>query len=327
MILVDVDTGKVLYQSNAHTPLPPGSLTKTLTAIIAADWLPPNALVPATPEAANVYPDKVGMQPGQEWPLPVVLHSLITYSANDAAYALAQDIGGSLNGFTKVMQESASEIGMRDHPVLEDPAGLDGREGNNGGNRISAWDLAISARDMMANPTLAAIAAQQTFAFTGPDGQPFHIVSRNLHFLMTYPGAIGVKTGFTNAAGYCDIEEAVRGGRHMLAVVLNSTNPDANAASLISNGFALPVNQEAADAPTLPAVRQPEPLAKSPPPRLTRSDSGQYASRPLAELGKPSTHTRTLEAIAAVGVTTGAVLLLRQWSGSRRRRRRTFSRR
>jgi D-alanyl-D-alanine carboxypeptidase (penicillin-binding protein 5/6) len=263
-LLLDVDTGRVLYEHDAHTPRPPGSLTKTLTAMIAADWLAPGTEVPVTATAFNAFPDKVGMKPGQKWPLAIVLHALITDSANDAAYALAVEIGGSLAGFAPIMAGAAAQIGMSDHPVLEDPAGLDGTEGFAGGNRISAWDLAIAARDMMADPALAAIAGERTFDFTGPDGIDYHIVSRNIHFLLTYPGAIGVKTGFTDAAGFCDIEEAERDGRHMLAVVLDSTNPDADAASLISNGFALPADRESPSAPALPAVRQPEPLPATP---------------------------------------------------------------
>ena len=129
-ILVDVDTGRVLYGHDERVPLPPGSLTKTLVAMIAADWLPPDAQVPVDAVAFNAYPDKVGMKPGQRWPLTIALHALITDSANDAAYALGEDIGGSLEGFAPVMQEAGRQIGMADHPTLEDPAGLTAARGS-----------------------------------------------------------------------------------------------------------------------------------------------------------------------------------------------------
>jgi D-alanyl-D-alanine carboxypeptidase (penicillin-binding protein 5/6) len=312
-ILVDVDTGRVLAGHAYHTPLPPASLTKTLTAMIAVGWLAPGSQVPVTADAFNAFPDKVGMKPGQKWPLDIALHALITDSANDAAYALAIDVAGSMAAFPAVMQEAAAEIGMSDHPVLEDPAGLDGSEGFHGGNRISAWDLAIAGRDMMAIPALAAIARQQTFDFEGPDHIAYHIVSRNLHFLWTYPGAIGVKTGFTDAAGYCDIEEAVKGTRHMLAVVLHSNDPDAVAAALLNQGFATPVAKEAAD-PELPPVRAPGP---PPPPTATTTTAPAEGGGRVAAVATPvrggAGRTGWIEVLAAAGVVAGVGVWTRKW--------------
>ena len=314
-VLVDVDTGRVLAEQNPHTPLPPGSLTKTLTAMIAFDWLPANAQIPVTADAFNAFPDKVGMKPGQKWPLATVLHALITDSANDAAYALAIDIGKSLNGFPAVMQEAGRQIGLADHPVLEDPAGLDGSEGVNGGNRISAWDLAVMGRDMMAIPVLAAIAGQRTYDFEGPDHIAYHIVSRNWHFLASYPGAIGVKTGFTNAAGFCDIEEAVKGNRHMLAVVLHSNNPDTLSATLISQGFATPVKAEAHD-PSLPAVTEPFPAPPPPPPTTATTDPPVKVAAALTPRPK-ARQDGWIEVLGAIGVIAGIGVWTRKWVRSR----------
>jgi D-alanyl-D-alanine carboxypeptidase (penicillin-binding protein 5/6) len=319
-ILVDADTGRVLVEHDAHEALPPGSLTKTLMAMIAADWLPSAASVPVPIEAYNAFPDKVGMKPGQRWPLGTTLHALITDSANDAAYALAVDIGGSLQGFAPVMQEAAGQIGMTDHPVLQDPAGLDGTEGVNGGNRISAWDLAIAGRDMMANPTLAAIAGQHTFDFEGPDGIAYHLVSRNYHFLAGYPGAIGIKTGYTVAAGYCDMEEAVQGGRKMIAVVLHSTNPDADAGSLITQGFATPVARESHD-PQLPAVTEPKPVRFTP--SLKASGAATPTpTEPTAVVAGAATRPGPdwQEGVALAGVAVGGVMWLRRMASSPRKR-------
>jgi D-alanyl-D-alanine carboxypeptidase (penicillin-binding protein 5/6) len=319
-ILIDVDTGRVLYAANAHAPLPPGSLTKVLTAMIAYDWLPASSQIPVNAVAYNAYPDKVGMKPGQKWPLAIALHALITDSANDAAYALAIDIGGSLKGFVPIMAEAGRQIGMTDHPTIEDPAGLDGTEGWDGGNRISAWDLAVAGRDMMANPYLAAIADQQTFDFEGPDHIAYHLLSRNYHFLASYPGAIGVKTGFTDLAGYCDMEEAQKGSRKMLAVVLKSTNPDQDAAALITQGFDVPTLNEAQD-PRLPEVAQPEPPRKAPPPTVAPSNKVQPVVADVTP--KPARTYGWEEGAAAAGVAVGTVLWLRRVANriSTRRRR------
>ncbi len=263
-ILVDVDTGRVLFGAHQHVLLPPASLTKLLTAMIAEDWLPPGTLIPVSAQAATVYPDRVGMKAGQRWPLVISLRTLLVFSANDAAYALAQRVGGSLGRFETIMRQAAAQLGMSDTPVLHDPAGLDGTEGVDGGNLLSAWDIAIAARDLMTNPALAAIVAIHHYQFEGPDRVAYDLANKNLYFLDTYPGAIGIKTGFTDPAGFCVAEEAVRGGRAMLAVVMDGANSYQTAADLLNQGFAIPASAEGRDI-QLPPPRQPEPAPRTPP--------------------------------------------------------------
>ncbi len=248
----------MLFGENAHLPLPPASLTKLLTAMIASDWLPPGAVVPISANAATASPDRVGMKTGQRWPLAVALRTLLVFSANDAAYALAERVGGSLGGFAVIMRQAATELGMSGRVVLRDPAGLDGKEGFQGGNLLSAWDVAIAARDLMANPTLASIVILKHYRFTGPDRIVYDLSNRNLYFLDTYHGVTGIKTGFTGPAGFCVAEEAVRGHRAMLAVVMNGANSYETAADLLNRGFTIPISAEGKD-PALPPVREPRP--------------------------------------------------------------------
>ena len=266
-LLVDMETGKVIFAENDHASLPPGSLTKMVTALVAADWLPVQALVPVTPLAANVTPDKVGMKAGQTWPFNDTLQALLVFSANDAAYALAQRVSGSLGQFAATMQEAAAQLGMTDHPVLRDPAGLDGTEGFEGGNRLSAWDIAIAARALMANPQLAAIVGMRRLDFTGPGHVVYGLFNQNLYFLDTYLGAIGIKTGLTDAAGFCVAEEAERGGRRMLAIVMNGSSSYQTAADLLNQGFATSLRAERVNDAVLPPIVEPEPPATVPPER------------------------------------------------------------
>ena len=273
-----MDTGRVVFAENGHAPLPPGSLSKMVTALVAVDWLPADALVPVTPLAANVMPDKVGMKVGQRWPLNDTLQALLVFSANDAAYAVAQRVSGSLGQFAATMQAAATEMGMRDDPVLRDPAGLDGKQGFEGGNRLSPWDIAIAARALMANPELAAIVRMRKLDFTGPGHVVYGLYNQNLYFLDTYPGAIGIKTGLTDAAGFCVAEEAVRGGRHLLAVVMNGSSSYQTAADLLNRGFATPVRAERPTAPVLPAIVEPEPPVTVPP---TRQVDSQGSAGPV----------------------------------------------
>src|SRR5262249_4692538 len=120
LLLVDLTAGRVLYRAHRHVLPPPPRPPKGPTALIALRRLPPRAPVPASAHAAGVYPDKVGMKPGQRWPLTIALHALLISSANDAAYALAERVGVSVERFAVIMGAAATQMGMTDHPVLRD---------------------------------------------------------------------------------------------------------------------------------------------------------------------------------------------------------------
>lgn len=307
-LLADLDTGRVLVEQNDHTPLPPASLTKILTAVVAADWLPSDSQVPVSAAAANVAPDKLGMKAGQVWPFDITMHALLISSSNDAAYALGELVSGSLANFPQTMSYAAQQMGMRDHPLLRDPAGLDGTEGVDGGNLMSAWDIAVAARDLMANPYLASIVAEKSFRFTGPDGIVYEIASHNRAFLNSYPGATGVKTGYTDPAGVCIAASAERGGRHLLAVVMNGEFPDRTAEMLLDQGFATAPQTEPLTDPMLPPVLEPHPPAPAAKHNPARGGSpvppterypGVGADRLAAVGGKPSRGTEVMPAALA----------------------------
>ena len=158
---------------------------------------------------------------------------------------------------------------MADHPVLNDPAGLDGPDGVEGGNLVSARDLAIAGRALLANPALAAIVATTVYHFDGPDNVNHRLTNHNKLFLTTYPGAIGMKTGFTSRAGACLIAAARRDGRTMLAVVLDGANPNQTAKLLLDEGFATQPSAEPT-ADRLPPVRPAAPDAPGLLDRATR---------------------------------------------------------
>ncbi len=262
-VLVDENTGNVLAGHNERLRLPPASLTKVLTALIAYAYLPADAEVAGTSVSEAVYPNRVGIEVGVAWPLDEILQSLLVLSANDAAYAIADHISGTLRAFAPVMERSAQQIGMSDKPQFHDPAGLDGTEGFDGGNLVSARDLAIAGRDLLHVPELAKIVREQSYRFVDPKGEVHWLPSMNFDFLADYSGAIGVKTGFTDRAGVCIMAAATRDNRTMLAVVMNGYNPGQTAMDLLNQGFATPVNAE----PTtdrLPPVALPKPPKVAP---------------------------------------------------------------
>jgi D-alanyl-D-alanine carboxypeptidase (penicillin-binding protein 5/6) len=327
-VVVDVATGRVLAAHNDQAPLRPASLTKVLTALVATGWLPTNARVPVTADATTVYPDRVGMKLGQVWPLDMVMHSLLIFSANDAAYAIADRVAGSLHRFAAVMATAAAQLGMVDHPVLHDPAGLDGSEGVDGGNLISARDLAIAGRALLAQRYLANIVKLHDYSFTDPGGVAHDILSKNAAFLAAEPGAIGVKTGFTDRAGSCLMGAATQKGRTMLVVVLHGTDPLDTARLLLNKAFATPTVAEPSGQPLPPLVEPHVVVARpttttttaapvtAPTPSPTHPVRAAAGARPrsLTSSGTgPWASSWTWVAVAAfIAVLIAAVLVLRR---------------
>ena len=308
-LLADADTGAVLDAFNEHEALPPASTQKIMTALVAAEKLPRDATIHVGPVAAAQPAMKIGMTEGEQWGLSDSLHSLMMVSANDAAYALAEAASGSLEAFAADMNAAAARYGMTDSR-FSDPAGFDGAEGFEGGSRVSAFDLAVAARNYLAVPELRAIVGLTEYRFDGP--AKAHVLRNHNKLLARYPGATGLKTGYTSLAGNTFVGTATRDGRTMIAVVLNSTNMYGLAASLLDRGFATPAGAAGLGAP-LPAVRVqafPVPAALLP---------GKAVADQTPVGGRGARALTTL--FVVIGGTGGAVVALRRRAERRRRER------
>ena len=289
-VVVDDDTGAVIEAGNEHQPMLPASVSKILTALVAVQQLPPDAEVPVSPVAQGMPARNMNMKIGQTWKFDDVLHALLMVSANDAAVAIAERVAGSRENFSAVMARTAQRLHMQDNPVLNDPAGLDDEFSVGGGNRISAFDLAVATRAAMAVDQVRAVVATQVYRFRGPDNNDHRLLNHNL-MLKTYPGAIGVKTGYTRHAGHSLIAAATRDGRTMISVVLNAPDPDHFSTGLLDKGFATPLAAEAAmehlpvivpNASLDPAASPAATLARTPTaqavgPQAAPDDSTDYA--------------------------------------------------
>lgn len=253
-MLVDADTGAVIFSGNERQALPPASTTKVLTALVAVHSLPADADIPVSARAEATPATKINMKAGQVWTLDDTLHALLMSSANDAAVALAEKVAGSVEAFQNDMYDEAARLNMADNPVLLDPAGLDDSFSVGGGNKISARDLAIAARALLADPELSGIVAENIARFTGGDGIAHRLVNHN-NMIRHYEGAIGVKTGWTVKAGHCLIAAAHRNGRTMLSVVMDAPDIYGTSAALLDQGFNTPVATEAtmSHLPPIPA--------------------------------------------------------------------------
>jgi D-alanyl-D-alanine carboxypeptidase (penicillin-binding protein 5/6) len=255
-IVVDAGTGRILIGDQIHQAIHPASTAKIMTALTAVERLCPGAKVTANARDASVETMRIGLPVGQPWPIEQIMPSMMMVSANDAAYAVAENIGGSLDGFATNMAATARQIGLRDS-TLGDPAGLDDNTSYKGGPYMSAYDLAVATRNALAVPEIAKWAAMHEYSFVDPAGVQHHLVNHNRMLPgggYDYPGAIGFKTGFTNRSQHALVAAATRNGRTLIVVILGA--PDAGyveAASLLDAGFATPPDARGTGQ-TLPAV-------------------------------------------------------------------------
>ena len=163
-------------------------------------------------------------------------------SANDAAYAIAETAGGSLDGFVAAEQETATRLGMKDS-TFADPAGLDDETSFNGGPRMSAFDIAIATRNAIAVPEIAKWGATRHYEFVDPTGLQRSLTNHNRMLpggTRAYADATGFKTGYTDRAGHTLAATATRNGRSLIAVILNTYDTYGWAAQLLDQGFATP---------------------------------------------------------------------------------------
>jgi serine-type D-Ala-D-Ala carboxypeptidase (penicillin-binding protein 5/6) len=233
-ILVDLDTGQTLYALNPKQERPIASLTKIMTAYLVMTLTEPGETLTVGPNAATeqvVGISNLGLKTGEEIGIRQLLYALMLQSANDAAVAVAEHLGGTVEGFVELMNETAADLGLA-RTRFASPNGLDDS------GYSSARDLARLTRAAYRIPGFADIVATRAHAIPAPDGEARIVQNRNV-LLWLYPGAIGVKTGFTSAAGFCVVATAVRGNERLLAVVLGEPGePFSDAAALLNFGFA-----------------------------------------------------------------------------------------
>ena len=244
-VLVDADTGAILDGLAARTPRLPASTIKLLTALIAVQRLPANDAVPISPVAEGMPAREINVKTGQWWDREDLLASMLLVSANDAAVALAERVGGgSLAGWERVAGSTALALGLEDSPDLSDPAGLDDEFSNGAGSFVSPRDMAVIARAVLAEPELMSIIGAPEIRFFGGDGVD-HVVDRRNQLFALYEGTVGLKTGLTDRAGRCLVAAATRNGRTMVAVLFDAPDVYASARLLLDQGFATPVDAQA----------------------------------------------------------------------------------
>jgi serine-type D-Ala-D-Ala carboxypeptidase (penicillin-binding protein 5/6) len=248
-ILFDLSTGQVLWQRNPDTRLRIASLTKMMTALLTVEAEPPSARVLVTKAAVDSAGSKVGVLPlGRHVRLETMLYGLLLPSGNDAAIALAQHVAGSITGFVKRMNERAAQLGMG-CTRYSSPSGY-----VDAANFSCAADLAVLARVDEQQPRLARIVRTYSRQLPLPiKGGKVYLYNNNPLLIYHYPGATGLKTGFTDAAGRCLVATAERGGVRLGVVVLHSRNPGTQARQLLDRAFQGVYHQAPVAEPPMPA--------------------------------------------------------------------------
>lgn len=229
---MDVNSGRLLFGKNQHQRLPMASTTKIMTAILAIESGRLDELVTVTSTAVKVEPSSIWLVAGEKISLLHLVYGLMLRSGNDAACAIAEHLAGSVAAFAEMMNQKARELGMLNTNFVN-PHGLPDPD-----HYTTAHDLGKLSTHALRNRQFSAIVSTTRFAIPCEDQGTTRIWHNKNRLLQTYPGADGVKTGWTRAAGHCLVASANRNGQRLVAVVLNSPDDWGETALLLDHGFA-----------------------------------------------------------------------------------------
>jgi serine-type D-Ala-D-Ala carboxypeptidase (penicillin-binding protein 5/6) len=255
-LIMDADTGEVLYEKNPHLPLPMASTTKIMTALLGMERLRPHELVQVSAYAASMAPSKIYLKPGELIRVDDLLQAILLKSANDASVALAEKISGSEPAFARAMTRRAREIGaLNTH--FENASGLPTDD-----HYSSAYDLAIILRYAMQRPDFAEIMQMKTASVESVAGRMWNVRNHN-RLLWTFPGALGGKTGWTRASRHCYVGMVENGGRTLIVSVLASSRLWDDVQELFRYGFSYGEPGEPRFVPIASTAALPSPLNPS----------------------------------------------------------------
>lgn len=242
VILMELNSGKVLYEKDPDTARRPASVTKLMTMLLAFEAIDSGKMsltdtVTVSEHAASMGGSQVYLESGEQQSVEDILKCMIVSSANDAAVAMAEKLGGSEQGFVQMMNDKAAALGMN-NTHFENACGLEAE-----GHLMSARDIGILSRELMLkHPSVTdytTIWMDTITHHTARGDSEFGLANTN-KFLKKYEGANGLKTGYTSAAGFSMSATAVRNGTTLIAVVMGSTTKDIrykDAATLLDYGF------------------------------------------------------------------------------------------
>ena len=273
-VVVDADSGSVLFEDKADAPGYPASTLKLMTLLVIQEKIEAGQVKLSDPVKVSVAACKTGgsqvyLDPKETFPVEELLYALMIQSANDAAVALAEHVAGSKEAFVELMNAKAQQLGMK-NSHFESVHGLPPAPGQK--NDVStARDMMILARELCKHPAVFAYTSVAYRQFRANTPKPFDMRTHNPFLKEGSEGCDGFKTGFTATAGWSIVVTAKRGGHRIIVVVLGSEERkmrDAKAKELLNKGFSLlpatPAAAPAAAPVAPPPVAPPAPAAAAP---------------------------------------------------------------
>jgi len=231
-VLIEASKGKILMAQDVHAVLAPASVTKLMAMLLVMEAVDAGRInltdvVTAGPEACKMGGSQIWLEQGEQMTVAELMKAISIVSANDATVALAEHLSGSEENFVHLMNKRAKELGMKD-TVYVNSTGLSPDDPVRKGNMTSAYDQALLAREMLRHPTVLRWTGTWIDYLRG--GQSFLRNTNNL--VRFYDGCDGLKTGFTEEAGFCLVATAKRAGVRLVAVAMNAQTAQARAAEI-----------------------------------------------------------------------------------------------
>ena len=232
-VLMEAESGDVVFGQNENARLPMASTTKIMTALVALEHLPLSTVVTVSGEAVGVEGSSIYLVEGERLTLEELLYALLLESANDAAAAIAIAVAGSVEEFARLMNEKARTLGLKDTHFVN-PHGLNHEE-----HYTTARELALVARAALSDPVFREICSSKRKVIPLHGGEGVRVLINHNKLLDTYEGCIGVKTGFTKKTGRCLVSAAMRDGVTLIAVTLNAPDDWRDHTAMLDYGFGL----------------------------------------------------------------------------------------
>ncbi|MBR2926457.1 MAG: D-alanyl-D-alanine carboxypeptidase [Clostridia bacterium] len=230
-VLMEAESGMLLYGKSADTRMPMASTTKIASALVALELASPDTRIKVSPEAVGVEGSSIYLSQGEELTLEELLYAMLLESANDAALAIAIGLSGSMEAFAEQMNRKATELGLKDTHFVN-PHGLD-----HGEHYTTARELAILTREAMQNSLFREIVSTSRASIPNAETGGVRTLLNHNKLLHLYRDCIGVKTGFTKKSGRCLVSAAEREGVLLIAVTLSAPDDWDDHASLLDYGF------------------------------------------------------------------------------------------
>lgn len=231
-VLIEAESGRVLYAKDENKRRPMASTTKIMTALVALENAKLDMAVKIPKEAVGIEGSSLYLTEGETLTLHELLYALMLRSANDAATAIAIAVGGSVSDFAEMMNEKAEKMGLTD-THFDNPHGLDSDE-----HYTTARELALITAEALKNDIFREIVSTYKKLLPLNGVQDRRLVVNHNRLLRTYDGCIGVKTGFTKKDGRCLVSAAERDGITLVAVTLNAPSDWSDHKKMLDNGFA-----------------------------------------------------------------------------------------